>query len=84
MMKVHSYRDYVKKYPDCPKEIPMSLLNEANAFGIHGQSLERLNERGGLSPIEIIGNIRNLPYSAFDSLNEGECIKQINQLLKSR
>ena len=40
----------------CPKTVPWSLLasNERRAQLNHGQSLETLAERGGLSPAEIM------------------------------
>lgn len=44
-----------RKFPDCPKEIPWNLIapHENQARKNHFQSLERLAERGGLSPEEL-------------------------------
>lgn len=57
-----------RKRPDLPKTIPFELLEpyRKNIEKRHGQTLERLNERGGLSPGEIyLGihniNLRNIP-----------------------
>lgn len=41
----------------CPKFIRWSALNEEWALFNHGQTLTRLNERGGLSPCEALANI---------------------------
>jgi len=40
----------------CPHEVPWVLLapHEAQAQNNHAQSLERLHERGGLSPAEMV------------------------------
>lgn len=49
-----------KQFPDFPEELPDELFNEDWAQKVHLQSLKRLNERGGLSPIEMLVNIRKL------------------------
>jgi hypothetical protein len=56
------------KYPDFPKELPDSLFNEEWAQKIHSQSLKRLNERGGLHPKEMIGNIKKLPFDEIEKV----------------
>ncbi len=62
-MKVHTdYWQYHRKYPHCPKEVPMGLLNEEQAQINHGQTLARLNERGGLCPIEMVCLIEHRRY----------------------
>lgn len=40
----------------CPRDVPWSFVapHEARAFTNHGQSLQRLAERGGLSPAELL------------------------------
>ena len=45
----------------CPKTVPWNSLNEEWALRNHKQSLERLNERGGLSPAEIHCNVNKRP-----------------------
>lgn len=52
-----------KIYKDLPDAIPNDILNKEWADKIHGQSLERLNERGGLSVIELIMNLKRLTMS---------------------
>lgn len=44
-------------YPDCPRIVPLSSLNEDMALFNHGQTLKRLKERGGLSPQELYANL---------------------------
>jgi len=43
--------------------IPNELMNEKFAQHIHSQSLQRLNERGGMSPMEIYMNIERKSYN---------------------
>ena len=49
-----------KAVPDCPREVPWGLLapHEDMALVNHDQSLERLHERGGLSPHEMLAIIK--------------------------
>lgn len=47
-----------KIYAELPDSIPNELLNEDWAKYIHDQTLKRLNERGGLSIMEIIMNLK--------------------------
>ena len=53
---LHDNRD-LKKWPDMPTEIPWDMLNEDMAQKNHGQTLKRLNERGGLGVTECLSNI---------------------------
>jgi len=59
------------KAQGCPKAVPWSLLapHEARARRNHSQSLERLAERGGLSPAEMVDVIRGLPWDTTRSEN---------------
>lgn len=59
-MKIHP--NSLEKVPNGIKEFPSSLMSEINAIRYHSQSLARLNERGGMSYIEIISNIFTLGY----------------------
>lgn len=57
MKILKSYEPAVKIIQEqFPSEYPTELLNEAWAYRIHGQSLDRLNQRGGMSPYEIYLN----------------------------
>lgn len=70
IMYDHKYRDYERGYPT---EYPTELLNEDWADKIHGQTLERLNERGGLCPEEIYTNIHRLPFKELLKLDYHYC-----------
>lgn len=59
MMKVMvEYHISTNKFPDCPKEIPMRLLSEEWAKNNHGQTLDRLNQRGGMGVMEVLDNLK--------------------------
>jgi hypothetical protein len=47
---------------DCPKSIPMSMLNEEYAKKNHYQSLQELAGRGGLDPREALAIINSHIY----------------------
>ena len=53
-MKIILHRRDKKEYPDCPLLITDNVLNEEYAQINHGQTLARLNERGGLAPCEAV------------------------------
>ena len=60
-----SYSDRFK-YPrpdELPRQVPWSLVepHEAQARANHGQTLERLAQRGGLDPVELYLVLHNLP-----------------------
>lgn len=74
-MKVLLNSDDLKKFPNCPKSFPMELFNEDQALKIHGQSLKRLNERGGLHPKEMLCNLLKVDYKELASLELGLAIK---------
>lgn len=82
MMKVHCPESLFKDYPNCPKKIPMDLLNEEQAKKNHNQSLDRLNGRGGLHPIEIVAIMKKVSYNGVESLTVGQAIQFINTAIK--
>lgn len=51
---------------ECPRFIRWDALNEEWAQNNHGQSLERLAERGGLDPTEIVANMDKRPWFNMD------------------
>lgn len=68
--------------PGCATTVPFEALSELRAQINHGQSLQRLAERGGLSPKEIWLNIHNMPYSKtiFARLSKQDAIDLVNKL----
>ena len=56
---------------DCPKEIPFGMLSEKMAMSIHGQTLQKLNSRGGMTPFELVANIEKVnPFTVKYNKNE--------------
>lgn len=53
-------KGYGESRTDIPDYFPWSLLNEKNAQKFHSQTLERLNERGGLTCEEIYCNVMGI------------------------
>ncbi len=49
-------------HPESPRVVPMDMLNEARALKNHDYTLDVLNERGGLSPMEIVANIEDVSF----------------------
>jgi hypothetical protein len=70
--------------PDCPKQFPMHLLNEAKAQSNHSQSLKRLKERGGLSVAEILAIVGNKPWNYYGCLKWEDKLKMLNELLNQK
>jgi hypothetical protein len=67
-------------YPDWPVTIPFKLIapHEAQAQANHGgQTLERLAERGGLSPKELLAVLTDQPYAAVANVHPDDAITQI-------
>ena len=77
-MQIHSQTRRMFKDNDCPQSVPDGLLNEEWAQKIHGQTLARLNERGGMGINEIMANIKKLPYHEI----KGETIEMLDELKK--
>ena len=56
---------------DCPKKIPFGMLSERMANSIHGQTLHKLNSRGGMTPFELVANIEKVnPFTIKYNKNE--------------
>jgi hypothetical protein len=70
--------------PNCPKQFPMHLLNEAKAQSNHSQSLKRLKERGGLSVAEILAIVGNKPWNYYGCLKWEDKLKMLNELLNQK
>jgi hypothetical protein len=64
-MQVH-FQCICRKISGCPDSVPMGLLNEEWAQKGHDQTLERLNERGGLSVFEILAIIQRRKYQSME------------------
>jgi len=75
-MEIHS--ESRRFHKNCPKSVPMSLLNEEWAQKNHGQTLKRLNERGGMGVMEILDNI----HKRRSSFGTRETEAHLDELLK--
>ena len=65
-------------YGNCPKLVKWELLDPAWALKVHGQTLERLAERGGLCPEEIFINIHHLKF--MDEVDKKEAVALIKSI----
>lgn len=72
-------------FPDLPDKIPLELLEpfRKNIEDRHGQTLERLNERGGLSPGEIHLGVNNIHLRDMPQFSEFRGIVTILDLLEN-
>jgi hypothetical protein len=70
------------KYPEgCPSSIPWAVIapHEEQARRNHGQTLQRLAERGGLSPAEAVAVLTDQPWR---SMPDGpEVAAELNRLI---
>lgn len=76
MLLHSSSRDLFKNVYGLPKYVPYELLNEEQAQRNHSQSLDRLNERGGLGVMEMLDNIHKRSLSRVM-----ENITHLNELI---
>lgn len=61
----------------CPKHVSRTILDEEWAYEIHKQTLDRLAQRGGLSPVEVWINCHRLEYLArVDELAAVDFVRQ--------
>lgn len=61
--------------------VPFSLLNPEKAMSFHGQTLERLAERGGLSIGEILYNVLDRRYKGLFSTTTDEDVKLFEKIV---
>ena len=60
--------------------INKSLLNEDWAVKLHGQTLDELASRGGLSHKEVVLNVEKLPLKNINSFSEYYAVKLVEKL----
>ena len=71
---------------DVPTSIPWDFIapHERQARANHYQTLERLAERGGLSPWEIVQVVCDRPARPWnDTRSEAECVVVLNELVRT-
>lgn len=70
----------LKPPKDCPASVPWSTLDEAHAYKIHGQTLSRLAERGGLDVKEIYINYYKLGLRDINAIAQQAAMALVNTL----
>jgi hypothetical protein len=69
------------------REFPDKYLNEITAMRFHDQTLEKLNSRGGLSPIELVMNIKNMRWNDLmktEINTESLAMAELKKILKEK
>lgn len=56
------------------KSMPMEMLNEQQAKRNHGQTLDRLAERGGICPAEALAIMDGLGWGAVKVCDENDLL----------
>jgi hypothetical protein len=56
------------------KSMPMAMLSEKQAMKNHGQTLERLAERGGICPSEALSIMDGLHWGAVKACDENDLL----------
>ena len=81
--KINRYYLYTPEKSECPDNIPWELIepHRRQAMYNHSQTLERLDERGGLSPIELYFVLNDRDYSEIEVIKEKTESFCINWLL---
>lgn len=71
-----------RRYPHWPQFVPWRLVepHRDRALKNHDQTLERLNERGGLDPLELYAVIQNLDWNQVKNLDANQCMLSIMRL----
>lgn len=67
------------RHPSWPRSIPWSLIkmHEHQAEKNHGQTLERLSERGGLDPVEMWCVLSDRGWLGIELLDEESAVDMI-------
>jgi hypothetical protein len=72
------------KLPNCPQQVPMSLLNERRAKMNHSQTLLKLKQRGGLSVKEMLSVITDKSYEYYGNMAMPFAIAALNKILEQQ
>lgn len=64
-----------------PLPVPWDIISphEAQAEKTHSQTLERLRERGGLAPAEMVAVLEDRPWHQMD---DGEALERIAEIIR--
>lgn len=80
-----SLQDCREKYDKLSKEYlelaaALAALDDAWAQRVHGQTLERLAKRGGLSPVEIAMNLMRVQWANGDAIPQDASIAMVKSI----
>lgn len=66
---------------DCPGTVPWDLVepHEKRALANHGQSLERLAERGGLDPVELVAVLEDRRLWDMRDMLISDAVKKVKK-----
>lgn len=69
----------------CPRSVPWAFVapHEAQARANHDQTLERLAQRGGLSPSELVAIVRGEGYRVVMARRDEDAVPLLLELLGS-
>lgn len=81
MMKIASHPEY-NGLQNIPKEIPMYLLSEFWAKTNHQQTLQRLNQRGGMGVMEVLDNLKRQGLNFAWRKPTQKDVDELNKILK--
>lgn len=71
----------VKSAPEgCAQYVHWRHLGDPMAELNHGEDLKRLAERGGLSPREILANVRQIRLSDAAKVSDADCVVLVNSI----
>jgi hypothetical protein len=70
-------REMRKRYGDLPDYIPWGIVapHEKQAIRNHDQTLEVLNERGGLDPRELYAIVHSMSWRDVSRLDMSQCVE---------
>lgn len=87
MFKIMYDRQMKNRHPEWPDKIPMEFVKQyqKRIEYNHSQTPERLNERGGLSPLELHGAINDMSITEMlhDPIDEEDAMYFILEELES-
>lgn len=74
-MRLQWWRDEARREEAAEAYVRIDLLNEEQAMANHGMSLDRIARRGGMSPNEVLANLRRQPCRP--SIGEEEAYRAV-------
>ena len=76
-----------RRYPDCPQSLPWECVEPGRTQAMRnhgGQTLERLAERGGLDPRELVAAVDGHEGRWVLYADLGACVARVQQMVADR